>query len=120
METSTPFGEQPDLHKLLEENLKLTREVHASVAKIRRYLRWQRLVSYIYLLVIMGPLIIAAIYLPPLIKPLLQQYQALSDTFPTTGQPTSGLPNLQNLNPQTLQELLNQAVSSGRGILTPP
>ncbi len=69
-----------DIKKLLEENLAMTRELQASVAKIRSYMMWQRVFSFMYFLLVVGPLILALIYLPPLIRPYLQQYnQILQD-----------------------------------------
>ena len=72
---------EEEVKKLIEENLKLTREVHAMVVKVRRYMMWQRFVSFIYLILVVGPLILAIIYLPPIIKPILQQYQSIWQSF---------------------------------------
>lgn len=70
-----------ELKALLEENLKLTHEMHDNVRKIRRHFVWQRAISFIYLLLIVGPVILAAIYLPPIIGPMLRQYQQLFESL---------------------------------------
>lgn len=69
---------QPELRELLEENLKYAKAVYWSVEKVRRHLLWQRIFTLIYIFVlIVLPLIIAAIYLPPYIKNYLGPYLEL-------------------------------------------
>ncbi len=68
---------QPELRELLEENLKYAKAVYWSVEKVRRHLFWQRVVSIIYIIMILAPLIIAAIYLPPFISTYLGPYMEL-------------------------------------------
>jgi len=72
---------EEDIKKLLEENLKLSRETHTMMKKMQRYAVMRTFFSFIYLLLIIGPIIIAFIYLPPLIKPYISQYQELLDSF---------------------------------------
>jgi hypothetical protein len=112
---------EEDLKQLLEENLKLTREVHDSVVKIRRYMFWQRMVSIFYLVLIIGPLIIAAIYLPPIIKPLWQQYQSIWNSFSGISNEQSNIPGgtlqsqLQHINSGDWQNLLKSTSSYLKG-----
>ncbi|MFA5954122.1 MAG: hypothetical protein WC817_01115 [Patescibacteria group bacterium] len=68
---------EEDIRKMLEENLQLSREMHTMMKKVRRSMAMRTVVSVIYLILIVAPLIIAFFYLPPLIKPYLQQYQEL-------------------------------------------
>ena len=90
---------EEELKKLLEENLKLTQEIHGMVGQIRRIMMYQRIVSVIYLVIILAPLIFAIIYLPPLIKPYLDQYnQILNDFAPSaSGSSTTIDPNLYQM-----------------------
>lgn len=73
-----------DVKKLLEENLQLTRNLQESVGKINSYLKWQRVFSTIYFVLVVAPLILAVIYLPPLIRPYIEQYQQLFQDYQST------------------------------------
>lgn len=86
---------EEDIKKLLEENLALTKELKENMLQIRRHLMWQRVFSTIYLVVIVAPLILAAIYLPPLIRPYWDEYQRLFNSLtPTSSQESSNLDSL--------------------------
>jgi hypothetical protein len=63
----------PDLAVLLQANLEMTKEIRAMVRHINTYVAWQRLFGWIKFLLILIPLIIGAIYLPPLLKDYYQQ-----------------------------------------------
>ena len=64
-----------EIKKTLEQNLKLTEEIHAMTKKIKSYLAFQRLVSIFYLFIIIAPIILGVIYLPPLLSGLFDQYK---------------------------------------------
>lgn len=68
---------EEDLRALVVENLRLTQEMHEKVEKMQRYLFWQRVMSIVYFVVLFAPLVLAAIYLPPLIQDMLMQYQSV-------------------------------------------
>lgn len=73
----TPFEPevtQRELKELLEKNLALTEEIHEMTHKIKRYITIQKVLSFIYFLLIVVPLVLSAIYLPPLIKNMVGQY----------------------------------------------
>lgn len=63
-----------ELKELLEKNLALTAEIHEMTHKIKRYITFQKALSFIYFLLIVVPLVLSAIYLPPLIKNMVSQY----------------------------------------------
>ncbi len=67
----------PELKEMMEENLKYAKAIYWSVEKVRRHLFWQRVVSIIYVIIILAPLILAAIYLPPFISSYLGPYMEL-------------------------------------------
>ncbi len=50
-------------------------KIYENTEKTRRYVFWGRIMSLIYLLLIVVPLILAFIYLPPLLKNTLAPYQ---------------------------------------------
>ncbi len=65
------------LKKLLEQNLETTSEVLKLVKKIHRYIVWQRIFGLIYFILIVVPIILALIYLPPLLKQFTASYGEL-------------------------------------------
>jgi hypothetical protein len=71
---------EDQLKNILAENLRLTKEIHAMARTIKNYVILQRILSVVYILLIIVPLIIGAIYLPPLIRTLINPYQELLDT----------------------------------------
>ncbi|MEI7497832.1 MAG: hypothetical protein WCK11_00930 [Candidatus Falkowbacteria bacterium] len=73
----TPERVQAQIKVLLEQNLELTKEIHEMTHKIKRYITFQKVLSFIYLLLIFVPLIVGAIYLPPLLQGILGQYSQL-------------------------------------------
>jgi hypothetical protein len=66
-----------EIKKILEENLRLTQEIHDMTHKIKSYVTFQKIMSVFYLLIIVVPIIISIIYLPPLIKSYLGPYEEL-------------------------------------------
>lgn len=91
--------ENQELKELLEKNLALAQETNLLVKKINKYITFQKVVSFIYFLIIVLPIVIGIIYLPPLLKNLIGQYQ---DVLNTGG----GSPgNLNNFNADLAPEL---------------
>jgi hypothetical protein len=62
-----------DLKKLLEENLQINKENYIMLKSLKRYFIWQRIVSVIYFILIVGPIIFGVIYLPSLLGPYISQ-----------------------------------------------
>ena len=62
-----------DVRALIEENLRLTKELRYMVGQLTRYVAWQRIFGVIKVLLILVPLIIGFIYLPPLLKEPFKQ-----------------------------------------------
>lgn len=71
------FMNDEEIKKLLEQNLEMTKEIYALTKKIKGYVNFQKIMSLVYLLLIVVPIILSIIYLPPLIKDLMSQYQGL-------------------------------------------
>ncbi len=63
-----------EIHKLLEENIALTKEVRSITHKTENYLKWLRITDIVKILLIVLPLIAAWIYLPGLISGLTAGY----------------------------------------------
>ncbi|NTU99303.1 hypothetical protein HGA64_04865 [Candidatus Falkowbacteria bacterium] len=72
-----PSVSNDELKHLLEENQALLRDVHEMTRKIKGYITFQKVLSFIYFIIIVVPLVIGAIYLPPILKPILEQYKNL-------------------------------------------
>ena len=77
MEEETTAKEAGQVKKLLTENLKLNQEIYKMVKSIKSFLFWQRIFGIAKILIIVVPIIIGIIYLPPLLKQVMGQYQSL-------------------------------------------
>jgi len=66
-----------EIKKILEKNLKLTKEIHEMAKSIKSFMMWQRVFSFLKILIIVVPIVIGIIYLPPLLKNVFEQYQGL-------------------------------------------
>ena len=77
------LGYMPDpsldeqLKKLLEENLEYSKAIYDSVQKTRQYIFWGQVMGFVKLLLIIIPIILAIIYLPPLIQQAFGPYKEL-------------------------------------------
>lgn len=80
------------IEDMMAENLQLTREIHRMTKSVKNYVVVQRVLSVVYLLLIVVPLIISVIYLPPLLSGVIGQYQDLL-YGDQNGQPQNGLKN---------------------------
>lgn len=56
------------IEQILEDQYSILKEVRQDAEKARRYILWGRVMSLIYLLVVILPIILAAIYLPPYVR----------------------------------------------------
>lgn len=71
-------GESSDtLKDLVEKNIKWSQVIYEQNRGIKRRLTWMVAGSYLRLLMIVVPLILAFIYLPSLLKDLFAQYSSL-------------------------------------------
>jgi hypothetical protein len=88
------------VEEMMAENLRLTEDIHRMTKTVKNYVVFQRILSFIYLLLIVVPLILSIIYLPPLLNNVIGQYQDL----------LGGDQAANNIkNPQNMQGLLEQA-----------
>ena len=80
-ESNQPGGlkNQKELQKLLQENLKISRELYQMTKKIKRWVTTQRIWGVLKILIIIIPIVLGIVYLPPLVKkgiePLQEVYQ---------------------------------------------
>lgn len=97
--------------ELLRKNLELAEKNLWFNERIMRWIFWQKVRSWFYLLLIIAPLIFAAFYLPPILKDFYSQYNTLWGMI-------SGQKNDSELNVTINQEQLEQLKKlQGAGIL---
>lgn len=68
---------QEELKKLLQQNLKISKELLGTTKKINKYLLMQRVWGFLKILIIIVPIALGILYLPPIIKNLVEPYQDL-------------------------------------------
>ena len=73
------------IERLLQENRQYLEAIYESCEKSRKYILWGRIMTLFYLVIIVAPIIIAAIYLPPYISQLFEPYKELIQTSGTGG-----------------------------------
>ncbi len=77
----------------IEAELQLQKEIllkiYENTRKTRRYILFGKIISVIYLILIIAPLIFAAIYLPPLLKNAIEPYKELLGASPTNQKKTN-------------------------------
>lgn len=93
MNEANPTSQAEQIKKLLEQNLELTKEIHAMIKKIKGYINFQKFMSLIYILLIVAPIILGIIYLPPLLKGVFDQYKGLLGVQAGTANPIESLFN---------------------------
>jgi len=64
----------------LQAHKELLLKIYADTRKTRRYIMLGKIISFIYLILIVAPLVLAAIYLPPLLKNVIEPYKELLST----------------------------------------
>lgn len=112
MNNENPNSEEK-IRELLEKNLELTEEIYKMTKKIKGYVTFQKVMSFIYFLLIVVPIILGIIFLPPLLSGVFSQYQELLGGSSAGGAINSLLKggqggiDLKNLTPE-LQNLLKK------------
>ena len=106
-----------EIKKLLEENLAYSKEIYRLTKKIKNHITFQKVMSLIWLLLIVVPLILSIIYLPPLLKGVFDQYKdvlglSADGSIQDLLKGGSGGLNLNNLDvnklPSEVRKLLNK------------
>lgn len=90
-----------EIKKLLEQNLVLTKEIYVMTKKIKSYITFQKVMSLVYLMLIVVPIVLSIIYLPPLLESLFNQYKDALGVEESSGG-----------NNNTIQELLKNGVGN--------
>lgn len=100
--------EPPDLRELIEKNLKWSQIIYEQNRKINNKLLWASIFGWFKIILIVAPLILAYIYLQPMLKGVLKQYGSLFGLEQQSGtKPASieSLLNMFNLDPAKQEQL---------------
>jgi len=73
----SPTQELAELKKQVAAQEELLQKIYQQTEKTRKYIFWGRIMSVIYLILILAPILAAVVYLPPLVKNILSPYQEL-------------------------------------------
>ena len=90
--------ESNDFQNELEAQKEILLKIYEQTQKTRRYILFGRILSVVYLILVIAPIIFAIFYLPPLFKQVVEPYKEL------LGQ-DNGLPSD---NADLMNNLLNQ------------
>lgn len=66
-----------NLEDLLKKNIELSQEILGLARYIKNYVFWQQIFSWIKFALIAIPIILGLIYLPPLVRDMLDSYAGL-------------------------------------------
>ena len=80
-----------EIRELIKKNYEMTQEIYAMTKKIKGYITFQKILSFVYLVLIIAPIILSFIYLPALLKNAIGPYQELLNDSGTTGTNLQGI-----------------------------
>lgn len=86
-----------DVKKELKEQKEILLKIYEQTQKTRRYIMIGKIISFIYLLLLVVPIIFAAIYLPPLLKNVIAPYQELLGQTNSSGNSALNTNKINNL-----------------------
>jgi len=95
------------LEQLLAENLALTREIYELTSKTRRYIYFAQVATVVKMVLIILPLVAAALLLPPYLKQAFSAYKELlgNGTGQTVVEGNSIIQSLLGTDLDKLQEM---------------
>ena len=100
--------EPPGLRELIEKNLKWSQIIYEQNRKINNKLLWASIFGWFKIILIVAPLILAYIYLQPMLKGVLKQYGSLLGLAEQTGAKPAAVESLLkmfNLDPAKQEQL---------------
>jgi hypothetical protein len=106
-------GHNDQLKKLLEDNLVYNQDIYRKVDKLYKHMLWQRVISWIYLTIILLPIVASLFFLPALIRSITSlvdpsgSLQLDKIIIPTTNPATSSASSTTDLLKQ-YQQLLKE------------
>lgn len=105
------------MKKLLEQNLAYSKQIYLMTKKVKNYMLMGRIMSFIYILLIVGPLILGVIYLPSLLQGFMGNIfpGAINELENTNGQ-AAGFEDLLKKD-DLKQEDLIKAIQDNGGVI---
>ncbi len=61
-----------DLRKLLEKNIEISNELLEASKYVKGFIFWRKIISFLQILIIAVPVILALIYVPPFLENLME------------------------------------------------
>jgi hypothetical protein len=102
-------SKEDEIIDLLKENLKVSQEILWFNKKTAHWIFWQKVKGWFYVLIIVVPIILAAFYLPPILKDLYGEYQELWRMIFSGGGGIQSINDL-NLNSEQVKDLKNSGL----------
>jgi hypothetical protein len=89
-----------------EEILETSKENNRLLKKVVRYQRWETLFSFLKVLIIVVPLVLAYLYLTPMLSQVIDRYQSALGTVDELQTTSEGLKGLEDVDiKKQLEEL---------------
>lgn len=70
-----------EMRKVLEKNNEMTEEILEISRKTKKYIFWGNVSGVLKILLVLAPIILAIVYLPPILKDAFKQIQALLSEY---------------------------------------
>ena len=87
VQSSANVGE---LKELLMQQKEILDEIKVQTEKTRKYIMWGKIMTFIYFILIVAPIVLAIIYLPPIIEEAVGPYKSLLEKGPVGASVESG------------------------------
>ncbi|MBU1038915.1 hypothetical protein KKC17_01620 [Patescibacteria group bacterium] len=100
---------QSELKELLEDNLRYAKDIYRDTERIKRYIFWGQVFSFIKILIVVIPLVWGFLYIQPYLKGAFDTYGSLFNLTANSGQTTDEA----NVNPE-LYKQYQQLQNSGQ------
>ncbi len=107
LDTNEPQG--GELKQLLEENLRYAQDIYRDTERIKRYIFWGQVFSFIKILIVVVPLVWGFLYIQPYLKGAFETYGSLFDITANSGSTTDKV----NVSPE-LYKQYQQLQNSGQ------
>lgn len=93
------------LEKMIADQRDTLEKIYSDVRRTRRYIALGKIISFIYLIVILAPLVFAYFYLPKLIQNFITPYQSLLNVDSSVDISSS---NQNHINSQLLEDIMKE------------
>ena len=67
-----------DLKELIKKNIEISNEILVISKYIKGFIAWRKIISFIQLLIIVIPIVLALIYIPPFLEGLMESLEKMT------------------------------------------